>query len=318
MSSETVLPRRLLLRTLLCTALGGAVGVARANDTVVWLVPSDRGDAYDEAAAALRADLPGATWRVQSWASLPTIGPNEPAPRLIVTLGSNAYRAVLERGSTDAALQGIPIVAGLLPRASFEAVPLPRNAPPVSAIWLDPAVDRYLELIRRTMPDRLRVGVVFGPTSRALRPQVVKAAYDRGLELVEASVSADALYPALAQVLREADVLLALPDPVIYNANTLNNVLIAAYRQRVPIVTYASSQVRAGATMALHVTPSTAGKQLAGLVRRALTDRRNLPPPSPSNDWVLAVNQQVARSLGITIGDTDTLLAALRRSETRP
>jgi len=292
--------------------------VARANDALVWLVPSDRGGAYDEATAALRAELPSAAWRLQSWASLPAIGPTEPAPRLIVTLGSNAYRAAVERGSADAALQGVPIVAGLLPRASFEAVPVPRSAPPTTAVWLDPAVDRYLELIRRTMPDRLRVGVVFGPTSRALRPQVVKATYDRGLELVEASVSADDLYPALAQVLREADVLLALPDPVVYNTNTLNNVLIAAYRQRVPIVTYASSQVRAGATMALHVTPALAGKQMAVLARRVLADRRNLPAPSPSSDWVLAVNQQVARSLGITVGDTDTLLAALRRTEGRP
>lgn len=291
---------------------------AHAADPLVWLVLSDRGEAYDEASAALRADVPGIAWRTLLWSSLPVLGPNEPAPRLIVTLGSNAYRAALERGAADPALQAVPVVAGLLPRASFESVALPRGAPPATAVWLDPAVDRYLELIRRTMPDRLRVGVVFGPTSRAQRAAVVRAAYDRGLELVEASVQTDELYPSLAQVLREADVLLALPDPAIYNANTLNNVLIAAYRQRVPIVTYASSQVRAGATLALHVTPALAGRQVGGVVRRVLLERRPLPPPAPSSDWQLAVNQQVARSLGVTAPDTDALLAALRRTEARP
>lgn len=290
----------------------------RASDPPAWLVLSDRGDAYDEASAALRAEVPGINWRVMHWSTLPVLGPTEPVPRLVVTLGSNAYRAALERGTADTALQSTPVVAGLLPRASFEAVPLPRHAPPTTAVWLDPAVDRYLELIRRTMPDRLRVGVVFGPTSRGLRAAVVRATYDRGLELVEASVQTDDLYPALAQVLREADVLLALPDSAVYNPNTLNNVLIAAYRQRVPIVTYASSQVRAGATMALHVTPALAGRQVAGVVRRVLLERRPLPAPSASGNWVLTVNQQVAHSLGITVNDTEAVLSVLRRPEGRP
>lgn len=318
MSSKATPNRRQCLRAALGLALGGSALQAPASDAPVWLVPSDRGDAYDEAAQALRGELPGVQWRMLPPTGLAAPSPTEPLPRAIVTLGSSAYRAAVERAATDAALQSVPVVAGLLPRASFEAIPAPRGGPPVTAVWLDPAVDRYLELIRRAMPDRLRVGVLFGPASRVLRPAVVKAAYDRGLELVEATVLSDDLSPALAQVLREADVLLALPDATIYNANTLNNVLIAAYRQRVPVVSYASSHVRAGATLALHVTPALAGRQLAAVLRRVLTDRRALPPPAPSGDWALTLNQQVARSLGIAVGDTDALLSALRRTEGRP
>lgn len=313
------LHRRHCLHLALGLALGTRAAPLLANEGPVWLVSADRGDAYDEAIAALRAELPTLPWRTLVPLGLSAVASGgEPPPRAIVTLGSNAYRAVLDQAATRPALASVPVVAGLLPRASFEASPSPRGGTPTTAVWLDPAVDRYLELIRRSMPDRLRVGVLFGPTSRALRAAVVKAAYDRGLELVEATVQAEELPTALAQVLREADVLLALPDAALYNAGTLNNVLMAAYRQRVPVVSYAASHVRAGATMALHVTPALAGRQLALVVRRVLADRRNLPPPSSPGDWALAVNPQVARSLGLSMGDTDALLAGLRRQEGRP
>lgn len=318
MNSETLLTRRLLLRTLTAACLGSGVSLSHASDAPAWLVASDRGDAYDEAIQVLRAETPGVAWRVFTATGLPAPGPHDTPPRAIVTLGSGAWRALAERVEKDPTLAQVPLLAGLLPRAAFEALSPTRSGPVASAVWLDPAVERYLDLVRRTMPERLRVGVLFGPTSRQLRPAVVKATYDRGLELVEATVQGDDFYPALAQVLREADVLLALPDNAIYHSGTLNNVLIAAYRQRVPVVSYAASHVKAGATMALHVTPAQAGRQLATVLRRSLADRRPLPPPAAANDWSLSVNTQVARSLGIQIGDTEALLAALRRMEGRP
>ncbi len=285
------------------------------GDAVGWVIASDQGDAYEETWNALRAEWPGMRWRRFTPASLPPAG-SQPLPRIAITLGSGALRALLERMPAEPGWSSVPVMAGLLPRAAYESL-RPANQALLTAVWLDPPVDRYLELVRRAMPERLKVGVLFGPTSRALRPLVVKAAYDRGLELIETTVQGDDLYPALAQVLRNADVVLALPDSVVYNANTFNNILIASYRQRVPLVSYAASHVKAGATLALHVTPTQAGRQLAALGKRLLSERRFLPP-QPASDATVAVNLQVARSLGLSVEDPVALGQAVMRAEGRP
>lgn len=318
MTSEPTPPllRRGLLRSGLAVALLGRGLLARAADPVVWLISADQSAAYADALAAVREALPGVNLRSFSGAALPPPG-REAAPALVLTLGSSALQVALERAASDTALAQVPVAAGLLPRSSYERLPL-RNSPPVTAVWLDPAVERHLDLLRLAMPERRRVAVLWGPTSRAWRATLLRAASERGLQLVEAELPGVELFPALSQVLSDADALLLLPDSAVYQPGNLNNVLIAAYRQRVPVLGYAATHVRAGATLALHTEPAQAGRQLAAVARRLLTDRRNLPPAAPSNQWTVGINDQVARSLGLSLPDPLLLTQALRRQEGRP
>lgn len=300
----------------LAAALLGAGALASAADPVVWLIAADQSAAYAEALAAVREALPGVALRSFATTALPAPG-REPAPALVLTLGSSALRVALERAANDSALAQVPVAAGLLPRASFEVLPL-RASPPVTAVWLDPAVERHLDLLRLALPDRRRLAVLWGPTSRAWRATLQRAATERGLQLIEAELPAVELFPALSQVLGDADALLLLPDSAVYQPSNLNNVLIAAYRQRVPVLGYAATHVRAGATLALHTEPAQAGRQLAAVARRLLNERRGLPPPAASTLWTVNVNEQVARSLGLSLPDPAALTQALRRQETRP
>jgi putative tryptophan/tyrosine transport system substrate-binding protein len=290
---------------------------ASADEASVWLALSELGGPYAEAANALRVDLaqPGPRHvdvRVGSWQDLRET-PGKP-PQLIVTVGAAAYRGVIEEAQRGGVLAGVPVLAILLPRASYESM-APKARAPTSAIFLDQPLGRYLDLLRLTMPDRRRIGVLLGPDSSSLATTLTRAAAARGMPLVTAKVSGDDdLYSGLRSVLGDAEVLLALPDARVFNAGSLQNILIATYRQRVPLVAFAPGYVRAGATLALYSSPSQVADQAAGVVR-AFVGGRPLPAPQAASDFSVAVNDRVARSLGLTFDDSSDLAEQLRRQE---
>jgi putative ABC transport system substrate-binding protein len=307
--------RRALLCGALTTIALGHSGAAHAAEPLLWLVAPDQTGAYAEALAALRNGLAGTTLRSLAPNQWPT-ATREAPPALVITLGSAAYSAALARAAADPVLAQVPVVAGLLPRASFDAQPQ-RGTPPVTAVWLDPGVERHLDLIRLALPTRRKVGVLWGPSSRLWRPALQRAAAERGLQLVDTELPDTELFPALSRVLNEADVFLALPDNAVFTPASLNNMLIAAYRQRVPVLGYAATHVRAGAVLALHTEPHQAGREVALLARRVLAERR-VPAAGPARLWSVGLNDQVARSLGLVLPDAASLTQTLQRSEGKP
>ena len=287
----------------------------QAAAPLLWLISADQSPPYAQALAAVRESLPGVAMRLFG-PNLPPVTVGAPTPDLILTLGTAALRQALELASTQPTLAQVPVAAGLLPRSSYE--PLARRPPPpLTAVWLDPAPERPLDLIRLAMPQRRKVAVIWGPSSRIWRGAVAAAAGERGLELIEATVPTLELFPALNQVLAPADVLLLMPDAAVYPPEQLNHVLLTAYRQRVPVLGFAAAQARAGATLALFTTPEQAGRQLGQRVRRWLDDRRQWPAPGPSSQWTLETNEPVAQSLGLGLPSAEALTQALRRLDPR-
>lgn len=319
--SSELSPTRRHALTLTWAALLLGPEVAFGAPAVVWVALAERGGIHEDAAAALRDALRSGSGsqspdvKIALWRDL-QFGQG-PAPAMIVTMGSGAYRGMVERASREPALASVPLVATLLPRSSFDAIAL---APQVraTAVLLDQPVARYAELLRRAMPDHRRVGVVFGPTTLPLRQPLADALASRGFQLIDATVpagaSADAVFPALSSVLQSCDVLLALPDALVVNAASLQNMLIAAYRQRIPMVSYSAAHVRAGATLAVHTTPAQAATQTVAVLRRMLAGRQ-LPPLQLAETFEVVANEQVARSLGLALPDTEALEAAMRRQE---
>lgn len=304
-----------MLASLLVTPIA-APGQARG--TAAWVVLTAPDGAYAEAAAVLRDEWAAAARSsellIAPAGELPA--PASPAPRLLVTLGAGALRQMLERQQTDAALGRVPLLAALLPRASYESIVGARAPAGISAVLLDQPVERHLELLRLALPERRKVGVLLGPDTLALRPALAGAAAARGMQLkaVALNPAAQDLYPALREVLDESEVLLILPDSQLLQAGPLQNMLIMAYRQRVPVAGYSVAQVRAGATLALYTSPAQAARQTAAAMQAFLAGR-GLPPVRLAESFSVAVNPQVGRSLGLALDHAETLAAMLRRQE---
>ena len=284
----------------------------------VVIVSSERGAAYVEAAEALvgeleRGGLPRQEMlqlTVSEWA-----GAGPLTPKLFVAIGTDAVNFLAK-----AELRA-PVLGTLLPRNSFERILLASGRKPssqFSALYLDQPLSRQLELIRIALPNVRRVGVLWGAESQGQAAGLKTLVLARGLELVEATVELnEVLFPRLKAVLEEADVLLAVPDPQLYNGSSIQNILLASLRGRVPLVAFSPAYVRAGAVLALHVTPTQIGLQAAVITRGVLQGKALSATPLYSQDFSVTVNEHVARSLGLTL-DADVLRARLRRREGMP
>lgn len=309
----------LLLRSLiLAIGLGWFAAACSHAAASVVLVSSERSPAYLEAAEALVGELErGGLQRsdvLQLMASeVATVGAL--APKVYVALGSEAAEVLAKTESR------LPVLCILLPRSSFERV-LQSNgrktSAQFSALFLDQPISRQLELIHLALPGAQRLGVLWGPESRSQSAALKVLAQASGLEVVDATVGRDQLaFSSLKQVLENSDVLLAVADPQVYNSSSIQNILLASFRAKVPLVAFSPAYARAGALLALHVTPNQVGQQAAAIVRGVLQGKALSATPLYSQDFSIAVNEHVARSLGLSL-DADSLRTRLRRREGAP
>lgn len=303
---------RFLLFSLWLAVFAGACAHAAV---AVVIVSSERSPAYVEAAEALVSELERgglSRYEMLQLTALEWAGAGPLAPKLFIALGTDAANA-LAKSELRA-----PVLSTLLPRSSFERVLRKsgrKSSSQFSALYLDQPLSRQLDLIRLALPTARRIGVLWGPESQAQAPALKTLAQASGLDLIEATIGHDELlFSSLKNVLEEADLLLAVADPQLYNSSSIQNILLASFRAKVPLVAFSPAYVRAGALLALHVTPTQIGLQAATIARGVLLGKALSANPIYSLDFSVTVNEHVARSLGLTL-DADALRARLRSRE---
>lgn len=287
--------------------------VASAQATV-WIAVSEGSADYAAVAEEVRAGLMRGEAQVEvsirPWADV--VQGVSPQVRLIVTVGSPAFMGVTE-AAAEGRLGRTPLLATLLPRTVFEAQRR-KLAGSVSGVVLDQPAARQMALLRYAFPHLRRVGTLLGPESQARQAALEKAAVEQGLQLNVYKVAGEAeLYPALRRALEENDLLLAVPDAAVYNGGTIQNVLLASYRQRIPLIGFSPAYVRAGAMLALYSSLPQIGSQTARAARSLLADGTVSSPQHPA-DFIISINANVARSLGFRLSE-DALRLQLQNRE---
>jgi putative ABC transport system substrate-binding protein len=303
--------RAALMTAVLCLMTYGSI----AAPVTGWIALSDAGGVYVETAEALRAEVerthPGRIdWRVAHSAQFRK---TRPEPQWVVAVGSAALRDMQDLFADDPTPP--LLLAVLIPRLAFErlADPSRLRAGQISAVFLDQPPARQMELARLAIPSLRALGVLLGGESRAAAAALEKAARERGFELLARQVVGDGLFPALQALLPEVDGLLAVPDPLVFNSQTATNILAATYRRRIPLIGFSPAYARAGALVSLYSSPDQIGVRGGEVLRQAFSSRI-LPPPQWPRDFVVRVNQDVARSLGLSIEEAQ-LAQQLRRTE---
>ena len=225
-------------------------------------------------------------------------------PNLIVTVGTQASQHLAAQGGDT------PVLSVLTPRVSFDALAREwrkrragNGGAQLSAIYLDQPPQRHFALIRELFPRAQRVAIMLGPSTAAYAGELRAAARDHGLTPLIESVGAEQnLIHALDVLLPQADVMLAVVDPLVFNRTNAQRVLLTAYRHRVPLVGASPAYVRAGAIAAVHATPAQIGQQLGDVLARfARNGSRQLPAPQYPKQLAVTVNEQVARSLEVPL-----------------
>ncbi len=288
-----------------------ALSLAGPVQAQVLLLTSEEGPAYREAAQAFTARLAAHT-------AEPVLLLASDDPRALGALRGEAKLAIaigtraMQLAAREAA---VPTLSILVPRQTFEAVSREsgrRDPRTWSVIYLDQPFRRQLQLIRLAVPTRDHVVVLVGPESRERLPALRQAAAELKLRLQVEEVAAEReIVPALNRMLAGDVVLLVVPDPLVYNRNTIQSVLITSYRAGDPLIAHSKAYVTAGALAAVYSTPAQFGEQAADIALRVLRGQGMAPAQYPKY-FSVSVNMQVARSLGLTIDDEATLLEHLR------
>lgn len=306
-----------LYRLALACLLAMTLALPAAAGQRIWVALAEESGPYAEAANELRGALGGSNeLTIRRWQAF---GEEKgPVPDLIVTVGSTAFDEMLKSlRNRGAEWRRVPVLASLLPRLAYETNAERQQAGGrlISAALLDQPLNRQFALLKRVLPDRRRVGVLIGQQTAALLPSLQAEGRAIGDTVVSsAALGQEEIYPALKQVLENSDVLLALPEPGIYNAGTLQHILLTTYRARVPVVAFSSAYVKAGAVLALYSTPAQVMQRAVEMIMNWQAGR-GLPSPQMPRDFSVAVNTQVAASLGLSIDEAANITRDLRHQE---
>lgn len=313
--------RRQLLRVLkICLTMIVVIWMTPvfALDGITIVLSEDSG-AYADFAHNLNASLASQSKPIASKITTLTNLRNEDVARstgnqLIVAVGTPAMQAIAQKPLS------LPVLNVLVSRESFfkltKTNPKLADYHQFSAIYFDQSISRQLNLIRIVMGRSTTIGALLGADSSELIPRLNTASKETGMPIKLESITNEAdLIPSLRNLLAECDVLLALPDAMIYNRNNIPSILLTSYRQKIPLFGFSSAYVKAGALAAVYSTPSQISQQVSELLQNQ--NSSSLPAPQFPRYFSVGINTQVAHSLGLPVDDETSVLNKLKQATER-
>ena len=218
-------------------------------------------------------------------------------PALVFTLGSLATKVAAQGLGGDT-----PIVATLVVSADEF-----RRVQNTTGVALEFPIDTQLHWLKRFLPAARTVGVLYNPAENQPRIDAAAPVAARmGLTLETHAVPSPRDLPlALESLGRRVDVLWSVPDQLVLNPQTAQQVLLFSLRQRLPFVGLSAAWVKAGALYALdwdYVDLGAQCGQLAGQILQGAPPA-TIPVASPRK-VAYVINQRTATQLRLELPET--------------
>jgi len=287
-----------------------------AHAANVEIVLGEDSATYAETARLIAEDLSGRAAVTTMSADGIAHGTRRASANLVITLGLRALQADLDSDRIA------PTIAALLPRQSYDqamrSAPRASRSRPLSAVFLDQPPERQLNLIRLLTPERTRIGIIASADLDDSVRWLESAAREQRLTIRRETLDPSAnLHATLLRLLPETDVILAVPDPLVFNSSTVPNILLTTYRAQQPLFGFSASYTRSGAIAAVYSTPQQIARQVADSVIRFLAGAP-LPPPRYPSAFTVGANATVANSLGIALDSEQSITGRLQGMEREP
>lgn len=305
----TIMPRHPILILLASTAVL-LTSMVQARTLNVSLILSDSSPPYQQFADSFNSTLAAgkADVSIVEAHAIDDTG----AADLIVAVGMKAAELTTAQTHT-------PVLVAMVPEAGYKrllAQLSSANRPlEISVIYLNQPWDRQLDFLRAALPKQHKIGLLYSPDSGIDIEGLRRDIAERGGSMIALSVrSEDELFEKLSSVLTTSDVLLAIPDSMIFSSNNIRNIMLASYRHRVPLIGLSQAYVTAGALGAIFSTPVQLAEQTGAAVESfSLTGQ--FPKPQYPVSFTIAINQQVARSLEIAVPAPETIRKRMEKMD---
>jgi ABC-type uncharacterized transport system substrate-binding protein len=246
-SLRTDRARRIILAIIATFLKAGA-----SNSPVVGIVYYPGTPVYEEAVKVLVNSLTASSIRVVC-VELKSTGPDSQIqvlsaeqPDVLVAFGSRATAAVGRMGG------GVPFIpAMVLPDQQFSALMNANKARLAGVVLLDATPAQVLGRLKREFPDRRRVALLYStegvqPNKGLIQSLATKQGFSVEFRLCKNSRD---LIQASESLRGRVDFIWCLPDARLYQPSAVTQLILASVRERLPIIGFSESFVRAGAAM---------------------------------------------------------------------
>jgi ABC-type uncharacterized transport system substrate-binding protein len=232
---------------------------------------------------------------------------------LIIAIGSQTTKTLLETEIKT------PILSALIPRYISKSLqiahPKKKNW---SSLLINQPIDRQFHLITAIFGKKKNTAILLGPYTKdlgkILNNASVKTSHKINIKHIKNSNQIPELLVNLNQ---SVDVLLTLPDPVIYNKSTIRGILLSSYRDKLPIIGFSQSYVKAGAIAAVYSTPEQISKQIKQLINLFFINKQFNHKTYYPKDFSVALNKKIARSLGIKLTSNKAIIKQIKKAEVK-
>jgi ABC-type uncharacterized transport system substrate-binding protein len=228
---------------------------------------------------------------------------------LIVTVGPGSLAWLLAQHPTT------PVLALYVTRETFRRLTRSVHAS-VTAIYLNQPFGRFLDLAVTLIPRLHAISAVLSQNQKWRRRSIERIAHAHGYtaHVIVTPPEPRAIFSAFRFALPGTDALIELPDATVYNALTLPEIFLRAFRYGVPVIGYAPEYVHDGALAGLYSTPDQFSRQALPIVLAAASHRLSrLPAPAYPRRFTVLLNRSVAGTLGIPLPSLSQILKALHR-----
>jgi len=220
---------------------------------------------------------------------------------LLVTFSTPTLQAALSRA------HAVPVVFTYVasPAAAGAGTSDRDHPPQLTGVYMEPAFDEMIALIREVLPSVRTLGTLFVPAesnSVFMNTRLEQACRTAGLRLesVPANTSSEVGDAALALAERRPDAICQIPGNLTVSA--FPTILHAANAAHLPIFAFQGSQGRAGALVTASRDYHVAGRMTGLLAARVIRGERPAVLPYESlRATRLIVNLAAARRLGLTV-----------------
>lgn len=238
---------------------------------------------------------------------------------LIVPVGSEALSLLLKAKITT------PILSVASRKNVYQQL-LQEYAPtllaPISVIYIDQPLERQLSLIQHIFSTqknkKIQIGALLGTESIQEHTLLLSLAKEKNLKLTAIPIGAtENPVIQLDKLLDEANILFAIPDTSIYNPKTTRGILLTAFHKHAALIGYSRAYVTHGALAAVYSTSKQIAQQTSDAILTMIQNHyQPLASPQYPHAFTVAVNYQVARSLGIVIESEANLQLAMEDKPT--
>lgn len=216
-------------------------------------------------------------------------------PVIIYCLGGEATEAAKLNTST------IPIVTTMILKKIIN-----KQASNVTGVYLNYPLITQFEWVKKFFPEQRKVAIFFNSkeNSGAIQ-EATKVAEKDGFELIPIRVETPKELPnALDQLRNNVEILFAIPDEVAMSSKTAREVLLASFRNRVPLVGLSENWVKSGALYSLTWDYSDLGRQCALLSDKLLkgASPASIPFEYPSK-IAYSINTKIAEHMKMEISE---------------